>query len=452
MIIAIDGPSGAGKSTVAKAVAREARASRAWTRGPMYRAVAWQAHAETAFPLDDDAALGRVDARLRHRASATSRATPCPRRVSIGGVDVTDAIRTAEIDRAVSPVSAAPSVRAALVDQQRRIGRAGDYVVEGRDIGTVVFPEARGEGVPHRIRRGACAPPRAPERRPRRGLRRLRRGARRPPPSRRARLVARHVVRCARPTTPCAWTPPAATSRRSSTRYARCLARAEGAGAANDQRGPRAYEQIRAMSLFLPYEKMWDMPLGGTSAGQAGAALGRQHHLGVFGVRVQDMLPLPGGPPREPARCSRTRSGVLVVANHTSFLDVAFMYLAARPAQWVRFMGRENLFGNAHGLVGQILSRVGAFPVKRDAADRTAIKRATRMLKNNEVVGILPEGTRRGKSDREARDPFWSRVHREDGACAHPAHDRAQRGIREAEGQVLPLPQDHHRVRRSRCW
>ena len=60
-------------------------------------------------------------------------------------------------------------------------------------------------------------------------------------------------------------------------------------------------------------------------------------------------------------------------------------------------MGRESLFDNAHGLVGQILSRVGAFPVKRDSADRTAIKRATRMLKNDEIVGILPEGTRRGK-------------------------------------------------------
>ena len=73
------------------------------------------------------------------------------------------------------------------------------------------------------------------------------------------------------------------------------------------------------------------------------------------------------------------------------------MYLATRPQQWLRFMGRESLFDNAHGLVGQILSRVGAFPVKRDSADRTAIKRATRMLKNDEIVGILPEGTRRGK-------------------------------------------------------
>ena len=67
---------------------------------------------------------------------------PKPVGVSIGGADVTSAIRTAEIDRAVSPVSAVPAVREALVAQQQRIGRSGDYVVEGRDIGTVVFPEA----------------------------------------------------------------------------------------------------------------------------------------------------------------------------------------------------------------------------------------------------------------------------------------------------------------------
>ena len=71
-----------------------------------------------------------------------------------------------------------------------------------------------------------------------------------------------------------------------------------------------------------------------------------------------------------------------------------------RPKQWIRFIGRESLFDNAHGLVGQILSRVGAFPIKRDSADRTAIKRAARMLKNKEVVGILPEGTRRGKGSK----------------------------------------------------
>lgn len=139
MIIAIDGPSGAGKSTVAKAVARKLGFSCLDT-GAMYRAVAWKAVQE-GVSLEDDEALG-VLARTYDIAFAHDAGDPLPRRVFIGGTDVTDAIRTAEIDRAVSPVSAAPSVRAALVEQQQRIGRAGDYVVEGRDIGTTVFPEA----------------------------------------------------------------------------------------------------------------------------------------------------------------------------------------------------------------------------------------------------------------------------------------------------------------------
>ncbi len=139
MIIAIDGPSGAGKSTVAKAVAKKLGFSCLDT-GAMYRAIAWQALAD-GVALDDDAALGEV-ARACAIAFGHEAGDPVPKRVFVGDVEVTDAIRTAEIDRAVSPVSAAPSVREALVDQQRRIGRAGDYVVEGRDIGTVVFPEA----------------------------------------------------------------------------------------------------------------------------------------------------------------------------------------------------------------------------------------------------------------------------------------------------------------------
>lgn len=139
MIIAIDGPSGAGKSTVAKAVALKLGYSCLDT-GAMYRSVAWQA-VQAGASLDDDAALGRI-ARAYDIEFGHVEGDPVPKRVFIGGVEVTDAIRTAEIDKAVSPVSAAPSVREALVDQQRRIGNAGDYVVEGRDIGTTVFPDA----------------------------------------------------------------------------------------------------------------------------------------------------------------------------------------------------------------------------------------------------------------------------------------------------------------------
>ena len=139
MIIAIDGPSGAGKSTVSKAVARRLGFSCLDT-GAMYRSIAWQA-LQDGVSLEDGEALGRI-ADMHEIGFSHEPGDPLPRRVSIAGVDVTDAIRTAEIDRSVSAVAAAPAVRQALVAQQQRIGRAGNYVVEGRDIGTAVFPEA----------------------------------------------------------------------------------------------------------------------------------------------------------------------------------------------------------------------------------------------------------------------------------------------------------------------
>ena len=139
MIIAIDGPSGAGKSTVAKAVAKELGFSCLDT-GAMSRAVAWRA-LHDGVSLEDAEAVGA----LAHSCTISFRheqGDPVPRRVFVDGVEVTGAIRTAEIDRSVSAVSAVPAVRQALLDQQRRIGSEGNYVVEGRDIGTEVFPNA----------------------------------------------------------------------------------------------------------------------------------------------------------------------------------------------------------------------------------------------------------------------------------------------------------------------
>lgn len=89
------------------------------------------------------------------------------------------------------------------------------------------------------------------------------------------------------------------------------------------------------------------------------------------------------------------KSGVVVVSNHTSYLDVVFMYVSMYPHYWPRFMARDSLFKNP--VLGWIIAQVGAFPIKRDTADRTSIKRAARMLKNGEIVGIMPEGSRRGK-------------------------------------------------------
>lgn len=139
MIIAIDGPSGAGKSSVAKACAKNLGFSCLDT-GAMYRCVSWLA-IEEGVDLNDDERLGELARNCRIDFKHDD-GNPIATGVSVNGFDVTQAIRTMEIDKAVSPVSAAPSVREAMLDEQRRIGRAGNYVVEGRDIGTTVFPDA----------------------------------------------------------------------------------------------------------------------------------------------------------------------------------------------------------------------------------------------------------------------------------------------------------------------
>ena len=152
--------------------------------------------------------------------------------------------------------------------------------------------------------------------------------------------------------------------------------------------------------MFLPYKEMWDRSLGGNSP-EKEIPHWAGNILYVILAAICKVLWRYRVDGRENLRAFNKRHGVLVIANHTSFFDVVFMWLAARPAQWVRFLGRDSLFDNAGGLLGQILSRVGAFPIVRDSADRTAIKRAVRHLKNAECVGIMPEGTRRGKSDRD---------------------------------------------------
>lgn len=139
MIIAIDGPSGAGKSTVAKAVAKELGFSCLDT-GAMYRAIAWLA-LKRGVSLASGALLGNLAEQCSISFQKTT-AHPFGVDVLVDDIVVTQAIRTAEIDRAVSTVSAHPEVRRALVSQQQRIGKQGDYVLEGRDIGTTVFPDA----------------------------------------------------------------------------------------------------------------------------------------------------------------------------------------------------------------------------------------------------------------------------------------------------------------------
>lgn len=132
MVIAIDGPSGAGKGTVAHALAAEL-GYRHLDTGAMYRAVAWKA-VSTGVPLDDEDAVAAL--------AEHARLDIGPAGVLIDDEDVTKAIRTPEIDRAAAATARLPKVRSALVRRQRDAGEHGGIVVEGRDVGTVVFPRA----------------------------------------------------------------------------------------------------------------------------------------------------------------------------------------------------------------------------------------------------------------------------------------------------------------------
>jgi len=132
MIIAIDGPSGVGKGTVARAVA-SALGMRHVDTGAMYRAVAWRAE-QLGLSLDDEDQIARLAAAATIEIDGSD--------IRIDGADASHAIRTPEIDRATTRVARLSRVREALVARQRALAEPDGVVMEGRDIGTAVFPDA----------------------------------------------------------------------------------------------------------------------------------------------------------------------------------------------------------------------------------------------------------------------------------------------------------------------
>jgi cytidylate kinase len=136
LIIAIDGPTAAGKSTAGKALAA-ALGYLYIDSGAMYRAVGWKAIDE-GIDLDDSRRLTELATRARIRLGGD----PSRPSITVDDRDVTSLIRTPAVDAAASRVSVVPGVRVALVEQQREIGREGGVVMDGRDIGTHVFPHA----------------------------------------------------------------------------------------------------------------------------------------------------------------------------------------------------------------------------------------------------------------------------------------------------------------------
>ncbi|WP_146653089.1 (d)CMP kinase [Labilithrix luteola] len=140
-IVAIDGPAGAGKSTIARRLA-DALDFVLVDTGAMYRSVALAAMREGIAFTEGERVGALARGLVARHALSFERDQVLGVRVKLGGEDVSDAIRTPEIAQGASLVSAHPDVRAALLDLQRQAGEGGGVVLEGRDIGTVVFPEA----------------------------------------------------------------------------------------------------------------------------------------------------------------------------------------------------------------------------------------------------------------------------------------------------------------------
>src|SRR5207253_9577675 len=136
LIIAIDGPAGAGKSTIASRLARKLGYSNLES-GAMYRALALQA-IEIDISFDDETALDE----LAHNSRIKIEPTLGGNRVLLDGRDVTQRVRETDVSQAASRVSVHPDVREWMVERQRELGAAGGVVMEGRDIGTKVFPDA----------------------------------------------------------------------------------------------------------------------------------------------------------------------------------------------------------------------------------------------------------------------------------------------------------------------
>jgi cytidylate kinase len=342
--VAIDGPSGSGKSTVARELARRHGWSLVDT-GAMYRALTWWVlHQGVA--LDDTERIGRLARSLPLELTTT----PDAQRVVVDGHDITRDIRGPEVTAAVSAVSAVPMAREVLVERQRELARDGGVVMEGRDIGTVVLPDAD-----MKLFLTADSTERAARRSQQSGEE--------------SQAVAESLARrdaydSTRPSSPLRQAPDALVIDSTSLGVDEVVAAVESALAAASR------------PATAP----------GAGAGRASVPLRLTRWIAGLLLRAVLRIEIVGADNIPPG-------GALIAGNHTGFLDgpLVYIYLRRPPV----FLAKSELFA---GFWARTLRWARQVPVHRGAPDRAALHGAVATLRAGGLVGMFPEGTRgRGK-------------------------------------------------------
>ncbi len=344
-IIAIDGPAASGKSTVARAASKRLNCV-VVDSGAFYRGVTWKMLQE-GVNTKNQLAILPVLLKSKWKFEVRDRAVV----FSIDGVEPGEALRDKDVREAVSDVAAMPGVRAFVVANLRKLKKLGSLAMEGRDIGSVVFPKT-----PYKFYLDAD-----PEKRAER---------------RHAELIARGETEKAQEVLESLQR----RDEKDSARKTAPLKIADGAyvidTSEHDVEGVARVLLDRISELEKPRsDKMMNPAWYHVTCKFFGICLTVVNRYKIFGL---ENIPETGG--------------VIIASNHASYIDPPVVGASSRKKRMTHFMARDTLFRKK--LMGAFLHKVGVIPLDREKGDIKAMKTAIQLLKDGASVALFPEGTR----------------------------------------------------------